>query len=145
MALLLSRTHFSLLTAPSSPQALCEEAVRLGLSHLVLHDTNGLYGLYPFAQAARRVGLQAVFGAELVHRGRRLSLIAQDERGYASLCALLSAFHGVGAEGGRGAQAERRDGFDLPRACERFAEGLWFVCGDPRLLPELSVRAPRGR
>ena len=72
--------------------------MRLGLSHLVLHDTNGLYGLYPFAQAARRVGLQAVFGAELVHRGRRLSLVAQDERGYASLCALLSAFHGVGAE-----------------------------------------------
>ena len=66
VALLLSRTHYSLLTAPSSPQALCEEAVRLGLSHLVLNDTNGLYGLYPFAQAARRVGIQAVFGAEVV-------------------------------------------------------------------------------
>jgi len=142
VALLLSRTHFSLLTAPSSPQALCEEAVRLGLSHLVLHDANGLYGLYPFAQAARRVGLQAVFGAELVHRGRRLSLVAQDERGYASLCALLSAFHCVGAEVERG---DGGDGLDLPRACERFAEGLWFVCGDPRLLPELSVRVPRGR
>ena len=71
MPLLLARTHYSLLTAPASPQVLCEEAVRLGLSHLVLSDTNGLYGLYPFAQAARRVGLQAVFGAELVHRGRR--------------------------------------------------------------------------
>ena len=62
MPLLLSRTHFSLLTAPASPEALCEEAVRLGLSHLVLTDTNALYGLYPFAKAARRVGLQAVFG-----------------------------------------------------------------------------------
>lgn len=143
MALLLSRTHYSLLTAPASPQALCEEAVRLGLSHLVLHDTNGLYGLYPFAQAARRVGLKAVFGTELVHRGRRLSLIAQDRRGYASLCALLSCFHGVGTgqlQGGRGGAA-----FDLPRACERYADGLWFVCGDPRLLPELSVRVPRER
>jgi DNA polymerase III alpha subunit len=58
---LLSRTHFSLLTAPTSPQALCEEAVRLGLTHLVLTDTNALYGLYPFAKAARRVGLQAVW------------------------------------------------------------------------------------
>ena len=96
MPLLLSRTHYSLLTAPASPQALCEEAVRLGLTHLVLTDTNGLYGLYPFAQAARRVGLQAVFGCELVHRGRRLTLIAQDESGYGSLCSLLSAFHGVG-------------------------------------------------
>ena len=32
MPLLLSRTHYSLLTAPASPQAMCEEAVRLGLS-----------------------------------------------------------------------------------------------------------------
>ena len=142
MALLLSRTHFSLLTAPSSPQALCEEAVRLGLTHLVLHDTNGLYGLYPFARAARRVGLHAVFGAELVHRGRRLSVLAQDEQGYASLCGLLSRFHGVGP----GQQdLEVPPSLDLPRACERFADGLWFVCGDPRLLPEMSARVPRER
>ena len=142
MALLLSRTHYSLLTAPCSPQALCEEAVRLGLSHLVLHDANGLYGLYPFAQAARRVGLQAVFGAEVVHRGRRLSVLAQDRRGYASMCGLLSGLHGVGPGS---STARPADAFDLPRACERFADGLWFVCGDPRLLPELSVRVPRER
>lgn len=143
MPLLLSRTHYSLLTAPTSPQALCEEAVRLGLRHLVLTDTNGLYGLYPFAQAARRVGLQAVFGCELVHRGRRLTLIAQDRRGYGSLCSLLSEFGGVldRSVGSGGTSAA----FDLPRACERHAHGLWFVCGDPRLLPELSVRVPRER
>ncbi|MFT4843825.1 MAG: DNA-directed DNA polymerase III PolC [Candidatus Azotimanducaceae bacterium] len=150
MPLLLSRTHFSLLTAPTSPQALCEEAVRLGLTHLVLTDTNALYGLYPFAKAARRVGLQAVFGCELVHRGLRLTLIAQDERGYSSLCSLLSAFHGVGPDraGSSRAGSSRAGGgseFDLVRACERYAKGLWFVCGDPRLLPELSVRVPRER
>jgi len=156
MSLLLARTHFSLLTAPASPQELCEEAVRLGLTHLVLTDTNGLYGLYPFAQAARRVGLQAVFGCELVHRGRRLTLIAQDESGYGSLCRLLSAFHGVGPglsdsrrSGGLAGDpcvtSDRRSEFDLVRACERYAKGLWFLCGDPRLLPELSVRVPRER
>ncbi|MCB9879594.1 MAG: DNA polymerase III subunit alpha [Planctomycetes bacterium] len=132
MALLLARTHYSLLTAPASPQALCEEAVRLGLSHLVLADANGLYGLYPFARAAQRVGLQALFGCELVHRDRRVVVIAEDRRGYASLCALLSAFH-------------LQESFDLVRACERHAAGLWFVCGDPRVLPELSVRVPRER
>ena len=148
MPLLLSRTHYSLLTAPASPQALCEEAVRLGLTHLVLTDTNGLYGLYPFAQAARRVGLQAVFGCELVHRGRRLTLIAQDESGYGSLCSLLSAFHGVGpGRSGRriSGSSSSSSEFDLVRACERYAKGLWFICGDPRLLPELSVRVPRER
>lgn len=145
MPLLLSRTHYSLLTAPASPQAMCEEAVRLGLSHLVLTDTNGLYGLYPFAQAARRVGLNGVFGCELVHRGRRCTLLAQDERGYSSLCALLSAFHGVGEGSHHGGRSPTGGEFDFVRACERYAKGLWFVCGDPRLLPELSVRVPRER
>lgn len=44
MALLLARTHYSLLTAPASPRALCEEAVRCGLSHLALADTNAQIG-----------------------------------------------------------------------------------------------------
>jgi DNA-directed DNA polymerase III PolC len=143
VALLLTRTHYSLLTAPASPQALCEEAVRLGLAHLVLADANGLYGLYPFARAAGCVGLHGVFGSELVHRGRRLVVIAADRAGYASLCQLISERHGV-ASPDHGSP-DGLDTFDLPRACERHAAGLWFVCGDPRLLPELSVRVPRGR
>ncbi|MBX3463054.1 MAG: DNA polymerase III subunit alpha [Planctomycetes bacterium] len=135
MVLLLARTHFSLLTAPAAPRALCEEAVRRGHAHLVLADTNGLYGLLPFAREAARVGLRAAFGCELVHAGQRLVLIAQDRVGYASLCSLLSERHGVAGAGA----------FDLARACERHAAGLWFVCGDPRLLPALSARLPATR
>lgn len=138
MVLLLARTHYSLLSAPAAPRALCEEAVRRGCDHLVLTDCNGLYGLYPFAREAARVGLGAAFGCELEHQGRRLVLIARDRRGYGSLCALLSERHGVGP-----ATAPRT--FDLPRACERHAAGLWFVCSDPRLLPELVVRVPAGQ
>ena len=135
MVLLLARTRYSLLTAPASPRVLCEEAVRRGCDHLVLTDANGLYGLYPFAREAARVGLQALFGCELEHGGRRLVVIARDAVGYASLCALISDRHDVGVP------VDTR--FDLPRACERHAAGLWFVCGDPRLLPELVVRVPR--
>ena len=135
MVLLLVRTRYSLLTAPASPRALCEEAVRRGCDHLVLADANGLYGLYPFAREAARVGLEALFGCELVDRGRRLVTIARDREGYASLCALISARNGIGLDAGAR--------FDLPRACEQFAAGLWFVCADPRLLPELAARVPR--
>src|SRR5512138_1295615 len=116
--LLLSRTHFSLLTAPASPRALCEEAVRRGCSHLVLTDTNGLYGLHAFASEAARVGLQAVFGCELVHGDHRLVVIARDRAGYASLCALVSERHGIGMNAAA---------FDLARACECHAAGLWFL------------------
>lgn len=138
MALLLVRTHYTLLTAPGAPRQLCEEAVRRGCDHLVLCDTNNLYGLYPFAREAARVGLRALFGCELVLGARRLVLIARDRTGYRSLCALLSERHGV--PGGDAAHA-----FDLPRACERHAAGLWFVCSDPHSLPELVVRVPAGQ
>lgn len=135
MALLLARTWYSLLTAPCSPSALCEEAARRGHAHLALADANGLYGLWPFARAAARVGLQALFGSELVAPAGRLVALAQDHAGYRSLCALLSERNGVGGE----------VPFDLPRACERHAAGLWFLCGDLGLLPTLAARLPADR
>ncbi|MCB9884900.1 MAG: DNA polymerase III subunit alpha [Planctomycetes bacterium] len=135
MTLLLARTHYSLLTAPTAPRALCEEAVRRGNDHLVLTDSNALYGLYPFAREAARVGLAAAFGCELEHDGGRVVAIAADRVGYASLCALLTERNGVG-DGGR---------FDLARACERHAAGLWLLCSDVRVLPQLAVRVPRER
>lgn len=138
MALLLVRTHYTLLTAPGAPRQLCEEAVRRGCDHLVLCDTNNLYGLYPFAREAARVGLQALFGCELVLGARRLVLIARDRVGYRSLCALLSERHGVPGPVEAGE-------WDLPRACEQHAAGLWFVCSDPQWLPELVVRVPPGQ
>jgi len=138
VVLLLARTHYSLLTAPAPARALCEEAARCGADHLVLADTNGLYGLLPFVRECARVGLGAIVGCELVHRGRRLVAIARDRDGYRSLCCLLSERHGVAPPGGPAT-------FDLARACERHARGLWFLCGDPRLLPELAVRLPAGQ
>jgi len=141
VALLLVRTHYSLSTAPASPRALGEEAVRRGLSHLVLADTNNLYGLLPFAREMARLGLQAVFGCELVHGGRRVVAIARDRVGYRSLCALLSERNGVRLVG----EADGEASFQLARACERYAAGVWFLCSDPRLLPELSVHVPAGQ
>ncbi|MGE3175095.1 MAG: DNA polymerase III subunit alpha [Planctomycetota bacterium] len=132
MVLLLARSHWSLLTAPASVAALCEEAVLRGHDHLALVDANGLYGLWPFAQQTARLGLRGIFGCEVVHQGRRVFALAQDAAGYASLCELLSERH-------------LRADFDLPRALARLADGLWFVCRDLDLLPQLAVRLPRER
>lgn len=132
MTLLLARTHYSLLTAPASPQAMGEEAVRRGHQHLVLADTNALYGLLPFARETARLGLQAVFGVELVYRGRRLHALAQDRHGYESLCELLTALH-LDAQ------------FDLVHAAVQHRQGLYFLCSDLRLLPALAVRLPKAQ
>ena len=131
MVLLLVRTHYSLLTGPSSAQQVCEAAVRKGHSSLALVD-GGLYGLWPFAQQARRLGLRAIFGCEIVHAGRRLFALAQDRAGYASLCELLSA---------RNLDPD----FDLPRAAARLCAGLVYLCRDLELLPQLAARVSRER
>ena len=58
-------SNFSFLDGASDPEALVEEAVRLGLTGLALTDRNGFYGVVRFAEAAREYGLLTVFGAEL--------------------------------------------------------------------------------
>ncbi|MEC7582988.1 MAG: DNA polymerase III subunit alpha [Planctomycetota bacterium] len=132
MVLLLARTHYSMLTAPASPRVLAEEALLRGHDHLVLVDGNGLYGLWPFAREAARLGLHGVFGCEITHGNHRLYVLAQDLRGYRSLCSLLSERH-------------LDPDFDLPRAVARLIDGLLLLCADLELLPQIAARVPRER
>ena len=93
---------FSFLDGASQPEALAEEAARLGLEALAVTDHHGFYGVVRFAQAARTLGLPTVFGAELTLNapeprpgpadpsGRHLLVLARDPAGYARLAALLS-------------------------------------------------------
>jgi len=108
-------SQFSFLDGASSPEALVEEAARLGLDALALTDHDGLYGVVRFAEAARAVGLPTVFGAELTlgrtappvgdpdpggpHRSggtgahsteSHLVVLARDPRGYALLSRAIS-------------------------------------------------------
>ncbi len=63
-------SSYSFLDGVSPPEALAEEAARLGLEALALTDHDGLYGIVRFAEAARVVGLRTVFGAEVTLRER---------------------------------------------------------------------------
>jgi len=60
-----AHSAFSFLDGASQPEELAAEAARLGLEALALTDHDGLYGVVRFAEAARKVGLPTVFGAEL--------------------------------------------------------------------------------
>src|SRR5690242_3573553 len=98
------RSHGSLLAGVASPEALCARAAELGYSALGLTDRDNLYLAVRFLQAAKGAGLKAIVGAEVSARqgdGRAL-LIPFDRRGWASLCAVLTARH-------------LEDGFDLVR------------------------------
>lgn len=98
-------SHFTLLGATASVDALAARAAEARLSHLALTDHQVLYGAIAFARACRRHGLQPITGmtvdveapgdttAVAMRRGR-LVLLAKNSEGYRNLCRISSWLQG---------------------------------------------------
>lgn len=87
-------SYFSLLDGASSPEDLVRAGQRLGLTGLALTDHNNLAGAVRFWRAGRKAGLHPVIGAEVTMAdGCHLTLLAENQTGYANLCRLLTAAH----------------------------------------------------
>ena len=124
-------SSYSFLDGASSPAELAEEASRLGLSALAITDHDGMYGVPQFAQAAAKVELKTVFGAELTldlpkgtdknpdPGGRHLLVLARDPDGYRRLCAAISTAQLAGGEKGRPV-------YDIDELASRH-DGHWVI------------------
>ncbi|MEQ0562905.1 error-prone DNA polymerase [Amycolatopsis sp. NEAU-NG30] len=96
-------SNFSFLDGASHPEELVEEAARLGLDAIALTDHDGMYGVVRFAEAARELGVNTVFGTELSlglrapqngvadPEGEHLLLLARGDQGYRALCRAITA------------------------------------------------------
>jgi DNA polymerase III subunit alpha len=95
---------YTMLEGAIEPKAIARQAKRLDFPAVALTDRNGLYAAMPFTDACIEAGVQPIVGALLgvarpgVPEGRApaidwLPLYAQDEAGYANLCALVSEAH----------------------------------------------------
>ena len=71
---------------------LCQEQ---RMPAVAITDTNNLFGALEFATAAAKGGVQPVIGCQvqLGLEGHQLVLLAQSEKGYRNLCALVSKAH----------------------------------------------------
>src|SRR5436309_9995181 len=86
------RSAFSFLAGASLPEDLVERAAARGYDALALADRGGVYGAPRFFQAARRMGLRALVGAEVpVADAGMLWLLVESRAGYKNLCRLLTA------------------------------------------------------
>ncbi len=83
---------YSLLDGVPSPEQLVQQAAACAMPALALTDHDALYGAVRFAQAARQAGIRPIFGAELtlVNGGGHLTLLAENDTGYANLCRLIT-------------------------------------------------------
>ena len=77
----------------ASPDDLCGRIRSLGMEAVALTDTNGLYGLVFFLQAAEEAGIRPVVGAEIVASDERAVLLVKNEEGYRHLCRMLTRRH----------------------------------------------------
>ena len=75
-----------------SPEDLVQRAAEYEMPALALTDHDALYGAPRFDRAARQAGIKPIFGAEitLVNGGGHLTLLAENDTGYANLCRLIT-------------------------------------------------------
>src|ERR1700675_2974648 len=86
------KSNFSFLEGASHPDELIEEAQRLGLFALALTDRDGVYGIVRAHVKARELGLRLIVGSQVTAQDEStIVLFAQDRRGYANLCRILTA------------------------------------------------------
>lgn len=107
-----AHSAYSFLDGASTPEELVEEAARLDLRAIALTDHDGLYGVVRFAEAAKDLDVQTVFGAELSlgntprtehpdPPGPHLLVLARGPEGYRRLSRQLATAHLAGGEKGK--------------------------------------------
>ena len=75
-----------------SPEELIARAAQYDMPAIALTDHDALYGAARFAEAARQAGIKPIFGAEitLVNGGGHITLLAENDEGYANLCRIIT-------------------------------------------------------
>jgi error-prone DNA polymerase len=87
-----SSSAFSFLNGASLPEDLITHAASNDLPAMALIDRNGVYGAPRFTMAAKKAGLKAIVGSELVlEDDSRVTVLVESREGYKNLCRMITA------------------------------------------------------
>lgn len=121
-------SSYSLMRGVSSPETLCRMAKEVGFDTFALTDTNGLYGLIHFLEAARRYGIRPIVGAHLQTKTEEAVILAKTPLGYEFLSDLITRRH-------------LQESFSLIHQFPNNRLHLALLSSDPHLLTALSSHA----
>src|SRR6185369_12970778 len=82
-------SSFSFLEAASLPEDLIATAAERDVPAMAIIDRNGVYGAPRFYTAAKKTGVKALIGSELVMDHGRITLLVESRTGYKNLCKLI--------------------------------------------------------
>lgn len=117
---------YSLMRGVPFPEELVQAAKGTGYDKVALTDTNGLYGLLLFLEAAKHHGVAPIIGAELTADGRAV-VLARNWAGYRALCRLISDRH-------------MNPEFSLPKALAGLNGDLFVLSNSENVLKTLAGR-----
>ncbi|HET7041359.1 MAG TPA: PHP domain-containing protein, partial [Gemmatimonadales bacterium] len=134
-------SHFSFGQGASHPESLVAAAVARGYTALACTDTNGVYGAVEFQKAAEAAGIRPILGAHLVYGGEECVVLAEDERGWATICRMISAIHWASPSPSRerGSGGEVIPGGSVLSQHLHDRTGLCVLSNDVPLLERLAV------
>jgi error-prone DNA polymerase len=86
-----SASSFSFLEGATLPEDLIGTATERDVPAMAIIDRNGVYGAPRFYTAAKKAGVRALVGSELVMDHGRITLLVENRTGYKNLCKLITA------------------------------------------------------
>ena len=117
-----ARSAFSFLRASSTPEALLDHAVALGMEQIAITDRDGVYGSARAHHRAKEHGLRGIVGAELTLEDESvLPVLVRTREGYQNLCRMLTQSK---------LRAAKYEGRISWAELEQHAQGLMALSGD---------------
>ncbi|WP_180540657.1 error-prone DNA polymerase [Nevskia soli] len=120
-----ARSAFSFLQGASLPEEYAAIAAHFGYPALALVDRDGFYGSPRFHLAAKKAGVRAHIGAEILGAdGARYPLLVKSRAGYQNLCRLITR--------AKMRVPKNEPAIATPEDFTEFADGLICLTGDER-------------
>lgn len=83
-------SNYSLLSGANRIAEIITAAALYKMDSIALTDTNAMYGIIPFYQAAKAAEIKPILGAEIDIEGISAVLLARNNHGYSSLCRIVT-------------------------------------------------------